>query len=47
MRIRKSSAKNRRETDGAFLHTLIPSMPPTYSSYNKRLDNPSVHNKNK
>jgi hypothetical protein len=47
MRIRESSAKSKCETDGAFLHTLTPSMPPTSSSYNKRLDNPSAHNKNK
>jgi hypothetical protein len=47
MRIRESSAKRRCETDGAFLHTLTPSMPPTSSSYSKRLDNPSAHRRNK
>jgi hypothetical protein len=47
MRIRESSANSRCETDGAFLHTLTPSMPPTSSSYNKRLDRPSAHKRNK
>jgi hypothetical protein len=46
MRIRESSVNSRCETHGAFLHTLTPAMPPT-SSYNKRLDKPSAHNKNK
>jgi hypothetical protein len=47
MRIRESSANRRCETDGAFLHTLTLSMPPTSSSCNKRLDKPSAHNRNK
>jgi hypothetical protein len=46
MRIRESSANKRCETDGAFLHTLTPSMPPTSSSYNKRPDNPSAQIRN-
>jgi hypothetical protein len=47
MRIRELSAKRKCETDGAFLHTLSPSRPPTSSSYNKRLDKPSAHIRNK
>jgi hypothetical protein len=47
MRIRESSAKSRCETDGAFLHTLNPAMPPTFSSYINKLDNPSAHKRNK
>jgi hypothetical protein len=46
MRIRESSANIRCETDGAFLHTLTPSMPPT-SSYDNKLDKPSAHKRNK
>jgi hypothetical protein len=47
MRIRESSANKRCETDGAFLHTLTLSMPPTSSSYNNKLESPSAQTKNK
>jgi hypothetical protein len=47
MRIRESSANKRCETDGAFLHTLTLSMPPTSSSYNNKLESPSAQRKNK
>jgi hypothetical protein len=47
MSIRESSAKKICKTGGAFLHTLTPSTPPTYSSYSRRLDKPSAHRGNK
>jgi hypothetical protein len=47
MRIRESSANKRCKTDGAFMHTLTLSMPPTSSSYNNKLDKPSAHKRNK
>jgi hypothetical protein len=47
MIIRESSTNKRCETDGAFLHTRISSMPPTKFSNNSRLDNPSANNRNK
>jgi hypothetical protein len=47
MSIRESSTKRRCEIDGAFLHTLTPSMPPTSSSYSRKLDKPSAHRRKK
>ena len=47
MRIRESSANKRCETDGAFLHTLTPSLPPASSSNYSILDRPSAHKRNK
>jgi hypothetical protein len=47
MRIREPSTKSKCEIDGVFLHTLIPLVPPTSSSCNKRLERPSAHKKEK
>jgi hypothetical protein len=43
MRIRESLANKRCETDDASLYTLTPSIPPTSSSCNNKLDKPSAH----
>jgi hypothetical protein len=43
VRIREPSADKRCETDDASLYTLTPSMPPTSSSWNNKLDKPSTH----